>query len=113
MSFTPGEDPAGGPVTRSFTPLVGGAGWLGPLAFVGAGTPRSHWPVVAVSVPFGLVVQPLSVSKSSEKTTTGATLVTANARSSRSLKLPDVHGEAAPWKRICPRTVCSAPEGRV
>src|SRR5690606_19637191 len=30
--------------------------------------PRSHWPVVAVSLPFGLVTQPRLASKSSVKT---------------------------------------------
>jgi hypothetical protein len=42
---------------------------LVPLEVVASGSPRSHAPVVAVSVPDGLVVQPVAVSRVSDQTT--------------------------------------------
>src|SRR3954462_1712820 len=70
-SASPAAAPASRPVTRSLVPETVVASCLAPPEFVACGTPRSHWPVVAVSVPAGLVVQPLLVSKSSKKTVTG------------------------------------------
>src|SRR5688572_9053037 len=69
MSFAPALAPARGPVTSAFEPLVVASSCLGPLESVACGLPRSHAPVVAVSVAFGLVCQPRLVSKLSWKTT--------------------------------------------
>src|SRR4051794_26670631 len=69
MSFTPALAPARRAVTRSFTPLVVVPSCFASLSFVASGSPRSQRPVVAVSVAFGFVVQPLLVSKSSLNTT--------------------------------------------
>jgi hypothetical protein len=69
MSKSPAEVPAAAPVTRSKTPLRAVPSCLVPLLVVGCGSPRSHRPVVAVSVPDGLTVQPRACSKSSKKTT--------------------------------------------
>jgi hypothetical protein len=66
-----------------------------------------------VSVPEALRVQPFSVSKSSKKTVVWVGVLTANTRSSRSLKLPAVHAEALPWYRNCARTAWRPPAGRV
>jgi hypothetical protein len=66
MSNAPALDPASRPVTRSLLPLTVVPSCLAPLEVVGSGSPRSHWPVVAVSVPLGLVVHPVAVSKLSE-----------------------------------------------
>ena len=41
---------------------------LAPLEVVASGSPRSQAPRVAVSVPFGLTVQPVAVSKVSLQT---------------------------------------------
>ena len=41
---------------------------LVPALLVGCGLPRAQAPVVAVSVPLGLTVQPRAASKSSAKT---------------------------------------------
>src|SRR4029078_3767871 len=60
--------PASRPVLRSLVPLTVVPNCFVPLEVVAAGSPRSHAPVVAVSVPFGLVVQPSAVSKVSENT---------------------------------------------
>src|SRR5262245_54816539 len=68
MSNSPALAPANRPVTRSFEPLKVVPSCLGPLLLVASGLPRSHIPVVAVSVPLGLVVQPRLVSKLSKKT---------------------------------------------
>src|SRR5262245_7841974 len=73
MSLAPTEAPASRPVTRSLTPLTVVPSCIErPLEEVGSGSPRSHCPVVAVSVPFGLVIQPWLVSKLSKKTVVGA-----------------------------------------
>jgi len=54
--------PADAPVTRSLTPLtVLLSCVVTPLELVPAGLPRCHCPVVAVSVPAGLIVQPVAV----------------------------------------------------
>ena len=50
-----------------------------PLELVCSGFPRSHMPVVAVSVPLGSSIQPLSDSKSSSKTTDVADLLPGDA----------------------------------
>src|SRR5262249_55112215 len=71
MSLAPAEAPASRPVTRRLTPLTVVPSCLGPLEKVASGTPRSHSPVVAVSVPFGLRVQPRLVSKLSKKIVVG------------------------------------------
>ena len=70
MSNSPALAPASRPVTRSLTPLTVVPSCLVPLELVAAGSPRSHCPVVAVSVPLGLVVQPAAASKLSEYTVT-------------------------------------------
>ena len=69
MSFTPALAPASRAVTRSFTPLVVVPSCFVPLELVASGSPRSHAPVAAVSVPFGFVCQPRATSKSSWNTT--------------------------------------------
>jgi hypothetical protein len=51
------------------TPLTVVPSCLRPLDDVDCGSPRSHAPLVAVSVPEEFVVQPRLVSKSSENTT--------------------------------------------
>src|SRR5688572_8527222 len=61
-SYVPAEVPASRPVTRSLTPLTVVPSCFAPLEVVAAGSPRSHAPVVAVSVPPALVVQPVAVS---------------------------------------------------
>ena len=66
MSWSPAAAPASLPVTRSFTPLVVVPSCFVPLEVVVAGSPRSKRPVVAVSVPLALAVQPVAASKSSE-----------------------------------------------
>jgi hypothetical protein len=66
ISKLPAPVPASRPVTRSFTPETVVPSCLVPLDVVVCGSPRSHAPVVAVSVPLGLVVQPVAVSKVSE-----------------------------------------------
>src|SRR5262245_54973866 len=63
MSKLPAPVPASRPVTRSLTPETVVPSCLAPLEVVASGSPRSHAPVVAVSVPLGLVVQPVAVSK--------------------------------------------------
>ncbi len=63
MSKSPAAAPAAAPVTRSLVPLTVVPSCLAPLEVVAAGSPRTHWPVVAVSVPDGLIVQPVAVSK--------------------------------------------------
>src|SRR3954462_3919293 len=68
MSFTPALDPASRAVTRSLLPLTVVPTCFVPLESVASGSPRSHAPVAAVSVPFGLVCQPRLVSKVSENT---------------------------------------------
>ena len=78
-------------------PLVVVPSCLAPPLSVASGSPRSHAPVVAVSVVFGLVVQPVAVSKSSENTVVTGVLVTANTRSSRSLKAPAAHEAFVLW----------------
>src|SRR5512133_1311451 len=67
MSFAPAEEPASLPVTRSLLPLTVVPSCLAPLELTASGSPRSHWPVVAVSVLLGLIVQPAFVSKLSKK----------------------------------------------
>src|SRR4029077_7637716 len=67
-SFTPELAPASRAVTRSFTPLTVVPNCLGPLESVASGSPRSHAPVVAVSVALGLVCHPRLVSNVSENT---------------------------------------------
>jgi len=67
MSLTPTLLPAVAPVTRSLLPLTVVPSCLGPLELVSSGLARSQRPVVAVSVPLGLVVQPWLDSKSSKK----------------------------------------------
>src|SRR6476620_254982 len=69
-SFTPADAPARRAVTRSLTPLVVVPSWRAMPEEVASGSPRSHAPVIAVSVPLGLVVQPVAVSNVSWKTTT-------------------------------------------
>ena len=54
MSKSPAAAPARRPVTRSLTPLTVVPSCLAPPEVVAAGSPRSHRPVVAVSVPSGL-----------------------------------------------------------
>src|SRR5262244_3122487 len=71
MSLAPTEAPASRPVTRSLTPLTVVPSCMVPPEVVVSGSPRSHCPVVAVSVPFGFVVQPWLVSKLSKKTVVG------------------------------------------
>src|SRR3712207_648998 len=71
MSWSPAAAPASRPVTRSLTPLKALPSCFVPLDVVASGSPRSHRPVVAVSVALALRVHPLSVSKSSKKTVTG------------------------------------------
>ena len=66
ISNSPAEAPASRPVTRSLTPETVVPSCLVPLEVVVAGSPRSQAPVVAVSVPLGLAVQPVAVSKVSE-----------------------------------------------
>src|SRR5262245_9240301 len=80
MSLAPTEAPARGPVTRSLTPLTVVPSCLVPLEVVVSGFARAHCPVVAVSVPLALVVQPWSVSKLSKKTVTGGLPPPAQAR---------------------------------
>src|SRR6185295_5858125 len=70
-SLTPAEAPARRPVTKSLTPETVVPSCFVPPDVVVSGSPRSHWPVVALSVPLGLVVQPVEVSKLSKKTVTG------------------------------------------
>src|SRR5262245_21031098 len=65
-SNAPALDPASRPVTRSLVPLTVVPSCLAPLEVVGSGSPRSHSPVVAVSVPLGFGVHPVAVSKLSE-----------------------------------------------
>src|SRR5687767_1441492 len=58
------------PVTRQLTPLVVVPSWMVVLPDeVASGSPRSNRPVVAVSVPFGLAIQPRLVSNVSSNTT--------------------------------------------
>src|SRR5688572_3811223 len=71
MSKSPAAAPAAGPVDRSLEPLTVVPSCLMPLELVSAGLPRSHAPVVAVSVPLGLVVQPNADSKVSSHTVVG------------------------------------------
>src|SRR5262245_13909492 len=72
MSLVPAPAaPASGPVTRSLTPLTVVPSCLVPFEVVVSGFARAHCPVVAVSVPFGFVVQPVAVSKLSKKTVVG------------------------------------------
>jgi len=66
MSWVPASVPASRLVTRSLVPETVVPSCLTPDELVCCGSPRSHWPVVAVSVPFGLVVQPVAVSNSSK-----------------------------------------------
>src|SRR5262249_15989542 len=54
-------------VTRSLTPLTVVPCCLVPFEVVVSGLATAHCPVVAVSVPFGLVVHPWLVSKLSKK----------------------------------------------
>ena len=62
--------PARRPVTRSLLPLTVVPIWRAvPAEVVAAGSPRSHAPEVAVSVPLAFVVQPRLVSNVSLKTT--------------------------------------------
>ncbi len=82
MSWAPAEAPASRPVTRSFTPFTVVPSCFGPAESVASGSPRSQSPVVAVSVPPGFLVQPRSISKSSEKTMVDAGVSTAKTRSS-------------------------------
>src|SRR6185503_4778777 len=56
------------PVTRQFEPPAQAPSWVAIPDEVACGAPRCQAPVVAVSVPLGLVVQPVAVSKPSEKT---------------------------------------------
>src|ERR1044072_6196036 len=56
------------PVTRQFEPPAQAPSWVAMPDEVACGRPRCQAPVVAVSVPLGLVVQPVAVSKPSEKT---------------------------------------------
>jgi hypothetical protein len=59
MSCTPTLLPAKAPVTRSLLPLTVVPNWSVVLPeLVCSGLARAHCPVVAVSVPLGLVVQP-------------------------------------------------------
>ena len=67
MSKLPTLLPASAPVTRSLLPETVVPSCLMPLELVSSGLARSHWPVVAVSVPLGFTVQPWLVSKSSKK----------------------------------------------
>ena len=68
-SDVPALRPAAAPVTRSLEPLtVVPSCRVTPPLLVPAGLPRAHWPVVAVSVPDGFVVQPRLVSKLSKNT---------------------------------------------
>src|SRR5262245_29901811 len=67
MSLAPTDAPARGPVTRSLTPLTVVPSCFGPLELVSSGLARAHCPVVAVSVPFGLVIHPWLDSKVSKK----------------------------------------------
>src|SRR5690606_30427828 len=68
-SLTPASVPAAAPVTSVLLPLTALPSCSGtPPLLVACGSPRCHWPVVAVSVPLGLVVQPVAVSKSSANT---------------------------------------------
>src|SRR6185503_8130099 len=71
MSKSPAPVPAAPPVTRSKLPLTVVPSCLAPDEVVSAGFARSHAPVVAVSVPPGLVVQPVAVSNVSEYTVVG------------------------------------------
>src|SRR6266540_591691 len=80
MSLVPTEAPASRPVTRSLTPLTVVPSCMVPPEVVVSGSPRSHCPVVAVSVPFGLVVHPWLVSKLSKKTVVGWLPPPAQAR---------------------------------
>src|SRR5262245_30615022 len=78
-SFAPAEPPNSRAVTRSLVPLKVVPSCVTVVPEVAcSGSPRSHWPVVAVSVPFGLVVHPWLVSKSSKKTVTGPGPVTVS-----------------------------------
>src|SRR4051794_5782741 len=67
-SFAPALDPASRAVTRSLLPLTVVPSCFAPLESVASGSPRSQAPLVAVSVPPGLTVQPRFVSKSSDQT---------------------------------------------
>src|SRR6185436_1519924 len=68
-SLAPALAPARRAVTRSKVPLTVVPSWRATLELVVAsGSPRSHAPVVAVSVPLALVVQPVAVSNVSENT---------------------------------------------
>src|SRR5262249_29569842 len=70
-SLAPTEAPASRPGTRALTPLTVVPSCMVPPEVGVSGSPRSHCPVGAVSVPFGFVVQPWLVSKLSKKTVVG------------------------------------------
>src|SRR5262245_2014789 len=81
MSLVPAPAaPARGPVTKSLTPLTVVPSCLVPFDVVVSGLARAHCPVVAVSVPLALVVQPWLVSKSSKKIVVGGLPPPAQAR---------------------------------
>src|SRR5262245_30849383 len=71
-SLAPADAPAVRPVARQLMPLNALPSCLGPPESVGSGSPRSQRPVVAVSVPAGLRVQPRSLSKLSANTIPGS-----------------------------------------
>src|SRR3990170_4380120 len=73
MSSLPTPAPASGPVTRSRLPLTVVPSCMGaPSRLVSWGSPGVQRPVIALSEPKGLRLQPRSLSKSSKKTNVGA-----------------------------------------
>ena len=54
-----------------------------------SGLPRTHWPVVAVSVPDRLVVHPVAASKLSEYTVVPPPPPTARAHSANAAASPE------------------------
>src|ERR1043165_9881572 len=105
MSKSPAAAPARAPVTRSFVPENAVPSCLVPLEVVVSGSPRSHRPVVAVSVPPALRVQPWSVSKSSKNTVVGAGGVTVRDRPAFRVSAP-----LTPWTWKGEVPVAWAPE---
>src|SRR5437879_9056845 len=90
-SFDAAVSPAAGPVTIPYRPDVTPPACLRPAAVeVGWGAPRAHKPLVAVSVPSALRLQPRLTSKSSSNAPQRAIFVadpsTANGQEATSMR---------------------------